>query len=195
MILRVAGGSLLGAMVLMFWGYAYWAVLLPPGTALRDVHDQPELARALGSLLPRAGTYFIPHMAEHEDDPQSGEHSHAELSEALGGTVAMVHFAPGAGNPLSPLTYLLSTAHFLLSTVLASLLLLVALPVLKTYARRAAFVFGLAVFATIAVRLTDPIWYRLPWAYFLYASLYLIVGWGLTALVMAAVLRPRSRPS
>ncbi len=191
MILRVFGGSLLATMVLMLWGYAYWALLLPPGTALRDLHDQPELARALGSLLPRAGTYFIPHVAEHEDDAESGEQSHAELSEALGGTVAMVHFAPGAGDPLSPSTYILSTAHFFISTVLASLLLLVALPVLKTYARRVAFVFGLAVFATFAVRLTDPIWYRLPWAYFLYVALYLVSGWFVAALLIAAVVRPR----
>ncbi|MCZ6531514.1 MAG: hypothetical protein O7A08_00965 [SAR324 cluster bacterium] len=190
MILRVIYGGALGAVVLMAFGYLYWALLLPPGTAIREVRDQPRLADALRSLLPAAGTYFIPHASasrQQSQGPRDGDH---RPPPELRGAVAMVHFNPQGGNPLSAQTYFLSFAHFVLSAGLAALLLAVALPALATYRRRAGFVFGLALFATFAVRLTDPIWYRLPWAYFLYSSLYLLVGWALAALVIAAVVRP-----
>jgi hypothetical protein len=110
------------------------------------------------------------------------------------GTVAMIHFDPQGGNPLSAQTYVLSSLHFLASSLLASVLLTVALPVLGTYLRRAGFVAGLGLFAAFAVRLTDPIWYRLPWEFFLYSSIYLIVGWGAAALAIAAIVRPAGRP-
>lgn len=105
----------------------------------------------------------------------------------------MIHYDPQGGNPLSARTYILSFAHFLASALLASLLLAAALPALKTYPRRMGFVFGLGLFAAFAVRLADPIWYGLPWAYFLYSLLYLVLGWGLAALAIAALIRPVAR--
>jgi hypothetical protein len=190
MMLRVLGGALSGALALMLSGYVYWAVLLPSGTALREVPDQAGLARVLGEFLPAGGTYFIPHAPAHGEDGHDEDAHHAAALAEVKGVVAMVHFDPQGGNPLSVRTYLLSFAHFLLSALLASLLLAAALPALKSYARRAAFVFGLALFAAFAVRLADPIWYRLPWSYFVYSLIYLVAGWGLAALAIAALVRP-----
>ncbi len=191
MILRVAGGTVLGAMVLMVWGYAYWDLLLPPGSALLDAADQPALAAALRSRLPTAGTYFIPHDSEQGDEAPGHGDPHAALVEQVEGTIAMIHYLPEGGNPLSPRTYIQSFVHFLATTLLASLLLTWVSPALGGYRQRAAFVFAVAVFAIFAIRFTDPIWYRLPWAYFLYVALYLVSGWFVAALLIAAVVRPR----
>ncbi len=77
MILRVLGGALSGALVLMLSGYVYWDLLLPSGTALRDVPDQAGLARALGEFLPGAGTYFIPHGSPDGENGHNEESPHA----------------------------------------------------------------------------------------------------------------------
>ena len=190
MILRIVTGTVVGAAVLMALGYVYWALILPPNTALIDAADQPALALALRSQLTKAGTYFIPHAAAPSGAHGNGAASHEHILPDLGGVVAMIHYDPQGGNPLSARTYILSFTHFLASTLMASLLLAVALPALKTYPRRAGFVFGLGLFAAFAIRLTDPIWYSLPWDYFLYSLSYLIVGWGLAALAISAVVRP-----
>jgi len=44
--------------------------------------------------------------------------------------------------------------------------------------------------ADSAVRLADPVWYRLPWPYFVYSLIYLVAGWGLAALAIAGPVRP-----
>ena len=108
------------------------------------------------------------------------------------GTIAMIHFAPNGGNPLAPVTWIVSFVHFVLTTLMASLLLVFALPVLESYGRRAGFVFAVAAFGIVAFRFTDPAWYRLPWDYFLYVGLYLITGWLAAALVIAAIVHPRA---
>lgn len=206
MILRVIGGTLLGALVLMGWGYSYWDLILPPNTAFLDSPRQPALAEALRSHLPKAGTYFIPHDSEEDHlrradgkdgkDGKGGvdreEDPHDTLVKQVKGTIAMIHFAPNGGNPLAPVTWIVSFVHFVLTTLMASLLLVFALPVLESYGRRAGFVFAVAAFGIVAFRFTDPAWYRLPWDYFLYVGLYLITGWLAAALVIAAIVRPRA---
>lgn len=174
-------------------GYVYWAMLLPPNTALLDASDQPELARMLRSQLREAGSYLIPHAAGGSGAQSNEGGGHEHMLPDLDGVVAMIHYDPQGGNPLSARTYILSFAHFIASALLASLLLAVALPALKTYRRRVGFVFGLGFFAAFTIRLTDPIWYGLPWNYFLYSLVYLIVGWGLAALATAALVRPLAR--
>jgi len=206
MILRVIGGTFLGALVLMGWGYSYWDLILPPNTAFLDSPRQPALAKALRSYLPRAGTYFIPHDSEEDhlqradgkggQDGKGGanrdEDPHNALVKQVKGTIAMIHFAPKGGNPLAPVTWIGSFVHFVLTALMASLLLVMALPVLDSYGKRAGFVFAVAAFGIIAFRFTDPIWYRLPWDYFLYVGLYLFTGWLAAALAIAAVVRPRA---
>lgn len=203
MISRVIGGTLLGALVLMAWGYSYWDLILPPETAFLEAPRQPALAEALRSHLPAAGTYFIPHDSEEhptetnrkerEENAGRDEDAHTTLVKQVKGTIAMIHFAPNGGNPLAPVIWIVSFAHFVLTTLMASLLLLVALPMLDGYGQRAGFVFAVAAFGIIAFRFTDPAWYRLPWDYFLYVALYLITGWLGAALVIAAIVRPKKK--
>ena len=203
MILRVIGGTLLGALVLMGWGYSYWDLILPPDTAFLDPPRQPALAEALRSHLPAAGTYFIPHDPEdhhpqadgsgRKEDAHRDEDPHEAMVKQVKGAVAMIHFAPNGGDPLAPVTWIVSFVHFVLTTLMASLLLVLALPVLESYGKRTVFVFAVAAFGIIAFRFTDPAWYRLPWDYFLYVALYLTTGWLAAALVIAAIVRPRGK--
>lgn len=194
MIFRVLGGALLGGTVLLVWGYLFWAVLLPPGWAIREAPDQPGLARALRTHLPRAGTYLIPHVSqsgkESEEDGNGHDAAHLDMVRQVDGVIAMIHYDPRGGDPLTAGTYFQSFFHFLGSTLAASLLLAVALPGLGNYFKRAGFVFCVAVFGIFAFRIADPFWYRLHWDYFLYASLFLVVGWAMAALVIAAMVRP-----
>ncbi|MEE8435965.1 MAG: hypothetical protein V3S64_14365 [bacterium] len=197
------GGTFLGALVPMGWGYSYWDLILPPNTAFLDPPRQPALAEALRSYLPTAGTYFIPHDLEdhhpqadgsgRKEDAHHDEDPHTAMVKQVKGTIAMIHFAPNGGNPLAPVTWIISFVHFVLTTLMASLLLVFALPVLESYGKRAGFVFAVAAFGIIAFRFTDPAWYLLPWDYFLYVALYLITGWLAAALVIAALVRPRGK--
>ena len=70
------------------------------------------------------------------------------------------------------------------------LLLLVALPALESYARRVAFVCGLGVFAAVAVRLSEPILWHLPWGHFLHGATYDAASWLVAGLVLGAIVKP-----
>ena len=111
----------------------------------------------------------------------------------MNGTIAMIHYAPARGDPLAPETYVGSFVHFLVTALLASLLLAMMLPALGGYWSRAGFVFAVALFGIVAFRFAEPLWYRLPWDFFLYVALYLVVGWFMAALAIAAAVRPRRR--
>ena len=80
-----------------------------------------------------------------------------------------------------------------MTSLVAALLLALAQPVLESFGRRAAFVFGLGVFAALAVRPSDVIWWHLPWSQALHGAVYDGLTWLIGALVLAAIVHPSRR--
>jgi len=182
MFVRMLVAAVLATFWLMIWGFLFWAVLLPENSGLLNVTRQDELARVLREHLPQEGTYYIPHAHQ--------EHGDGAVDATTDGTIAMVHFAPAGGDPLNLATYGLGALHFFVTSFFLTILLTVALPALEGYRSRVLFMWGVALFGIVAIEWTDPVWYRVPWEYFLYVSGFLAVGWLGAALIIATLVYP-----
>ncbi len=109
----------------------------------------------------------------------------------IAGPIVMLHYNLDGIDPFSLGTYLRGFLHFLVTTVVAGLILLLAMPGLDTFSRRVFMILGLGVFAAVAVRLSDPIWWRLPWPFHVYGSIFLITGWLFAGITMAWIIHPK----
>lgn len=187
--IRVLLGTLLSAVALALWSLLFWVVLSGPGSGVRAVPNEPALIQMLQAQLPRSGTYYLPEPPK----PQPGVARSAALQgfrqREAAGPIALIHFNREGFDPLSPKAYLALAAQALAASLVAALLLRLALPALEGFVQRAGFVFGLGVFGALAVRLSDPLWWHLPWSYYLHGAVYDAVSWLVAGLVLAAVVR------
>jgi hypothetical protein len=91
----------------------------------------------------------------------------------------------------SLLVYAMGFGHFLVTSFLAAVVLLLAAPGLRAYPARVFFVFLVGVFASVAVHLSYPIWFHHPWPVHLVQAGYTASSWLLAGVVLGLVIRPR----
>jgi|GEM_PF-355027 len=190
MAVRVLVGAVVSAVALMLWGFMFWVVLSAPGGATRALPDEPALMQTLREHLPASGTYYFPlppSPTPSRDDRAAVE---AFRQRELAGPIGMIHFRREGADPLSPFVYVERGLHAFVSSLIAALLLVVALPELEGFVQRTAFVFGLGVFAAVAVRFSEPIWWHLPWRHFVHGAIYDSVSWLIAGVVLAAIVKP-----
>jgi hypothetical protein len=183
---RVVIAAILAAVVLMAWGMVFWAVSPLPYVVFHPLPNGDALAGTLKENIPESGVYFYPF----QDPSVRGEAAEALMAKHRQGPLVQVFYRKDGVDPLSPETYALGFANFFFSALIAGGLLLMAAVNLASYGSRAAFVFLVGLFATVSIHLATPIWFHLPWPYFLLMAAYHTVGWLLAGLVIAAVVRP-----
>ncbi len=188
---RMLLGAVISAAVLLVWSVLFWMVLSAPGKAVRAVPDETALMQSMREAVPGAGAYYFPMPPGPGPGAERASVVEAFRRRHVHGPVGLLLINPEGSDPLSPRTYLLAFGHALLASLVAALLLRIALPVLESYLARALFVFLLGVFAAVAVQLSDPIWWRLPWSHHLHGAAYHVLTWLLGGLVLAAVVKPR----
>ena len=190
MFFRLLFGSLAGAVILMAWGFLFWVVLIPPGKVVLAAPGELALAETIANALPASGTYFIPQPPQKAQGGGDAEFDEFRARH-IAGPIMMLHYNMRGADPLSLGVYLRGFLHFLVTTLLAGMILLLALPGLNSYLRRLVMIFGLGVFAAVTVRLSDPVWWHLPWPFHVYGAIFLISGWLLAGIVMAWIIHPK----
>lgn len=191
MAVRLVGGAVAGALALMAWGFVYWVLLDAPGAALRAVPDEAGLMAQLREALPASGVYVFPMPPGRDGARAAGSTPETFRTRHRAGPVGMIQFTREGREPLSPRVYLAGFLHGFAACLLAGWLLALAQPALETWLHRWAFVSALGLFAVLAVRGYDPIWWNLPWHHALQMAAYQAVGWVLAGGVLAAIVRPR----
>jgi hypothetical protein len=187
MFLRVVGGAVLAAVVLMAWGFVFW-LFLPFGKAvLQKLPGEEVVVKTLKENIPRTGVYTYP---SRENTSSSVEAQDAIMKQHLAGPIVEIIYRKEGLDPLSPSTYGWGFAHFFVSGLLAGLLLALALPRLKSYVARVLFIFLLGAFAAFFVDLSAGIWMHHPWELPLLWAAYHGSSWLLAGLAMAAVIKP-----
>lgn len=190
MVARVLLGAAVSALALMLWGFLFWVVLSAPGGTVQPLPDEVPLMESLHQSIPRSGTYVFPTPPRPESGLEELPALEAYRLRHIAGPVGLLYFNREGTDPLSAGTYVLGLAHFFVASLLAALLLVLALPVLAGYVARALYVFGLGVFATVSMRLFDPIWWHLPWGHFLHSAVYHAASWLVAGIVLAGIVKP-----
>lgn len=190
--MRVLLGTVISAVALALWSVLFWVVLAGPGGGVRAVPDEAGLMQTLQAQLPRSGTYYVPMPPQPQPgvprDPALQSFRQREIS----GPIALIQFNRRGVDPFSTMAYLRLAAQTLAASLIAALLLRAALPVLEGFVQRVGFVFALGVFAAVAVRLSEPLWWHLPWPYYLHGAVYDAGSWLVAGVVLGAIVkRPR----
>jgi hypothetical protein len=188
--MRVLMGAVASALALMLWSFMFWVVLAAPGGSLLRVPDEQAFLATLKDKLPLSGSYVFPLPPTAEPGRDPGPALEAFRQRQISGPMGMLHFNRRGADPLSPITYGRGFIHLFAASLIAALLLRMALPALETYLHRAAFVTGLGIFAAVAVRCYDPIWWHLNWGFFLHAAFYDVTAWLVSGLVLAGIVQP-----
>jgi hypothetical protein len=187
--MRLLIGSILAALGMFFWGFAYWA----GGLGDPFTHLSPEAETAVSATLKThletAGLYMIP-------EPKNGtmEESNARFAA---GPYALIHFRPTGIQMGDPATMGVGFLHMFLCSLLLALALHLALAFRppsygEAPAYAAVFKLGalIGLLATIFANLSQPIWWHTAWDVAFKFAAYDLVAYGIAAAILAHFVRP-----
>jgi hypothetical protein len=191
-MVRLLVAVVLAAVVHFAWGFAFWAKSPLSKEMVQKLPKGDRVAGVLEESIPETGVYFYPA----GDCPMTSDDQAAidkfMAAHRRGPLVQVIYHKEGV-EPMSVAGMGLGFVHLAAGSLLAGLLLLLALPALDTYLRRVLFVFGLGVFAVVALHFANPVWFHHPWKFTLLQSFFDVVGWLLAGIVLAAIIRPAGR--
>jgi hypothetical protein len=178
---RVILGSVVGAVLMFFWGFFYWGLSSFPYQVMAPAPNQEALAKTINDALPASGVYLLPH-------PKVGS---PEQSQALmkAGPLMQINIEKQGVDPMDPSVFGFGFLHMLLSTFLMALVLRMAAPARAGFGAR----FQIAALAGLAAacysNLGKPIWWHQTWGYHVLNFGFDLGSWLLAALALAWFVR------
>jgi hypothetical protein len=180
----VAG--LCGTAALVIWGMLFWGWLYQFFGIFNKLPVDRELADLLVANETATATYFFPW-------PRNTPETFAAFVEQhRTGPFFQLSYIREGVDPQSPTKILLGVLHYFVVAMLAAVLVRLALPTPASFGRRFLVVFLAGVIGTTFIRLSDPIWFHLPWQHALGNALYELIAWLLLGLVTGALLKHRT---
>jgi hypothetical protein len=187
--MRLLIGSILAALGMFFWGFAYWA----GGIGDPFTHISPEAEAAISTTLKTQlqthGLYMIP-------DPKNGtmEESNARFAA---GPYAMIHFRPTGIQMGDPATMGVGFLHMLLSALLLAIVLKLAVDFRPpSYGEAPGYVAVLklgaliGLLATVFTNFSQPIWWHVAWDVAFKFAAFDLVSYLIAAAILAHFVRP-----
>ncbi len=191
--MRILLGGVLGAVVLFVWSFLYWVVLSERLLPYNHMKDESAVVEVLVENLRETGVYWFP-MPKHDLDATKEEKkaaTEAWQEKHQEGPLGTVIYITDGRKAMAPSTLVKGFVIDFVSALLASILLCCACG-RRGYAARAAFVFGLGLFAAVSVHLIAWNFMLNPMGFTLLKIGDSIVGWFLAGLVIAAVVKSRA---
>src|SRR5438105_4119262 len=111
MIVRLIIGALVSAVILMGWGFLFWAVLPLHQRVMHALPNEQRTLLGLAEDIHTSGVYLAPWRAEPGNDP--GENKEAEETwkrKQSEGPIVQIIYRKDGTDPRSPITYALGFA-------------------------------------------------------------------------------------
>jgi len=187
-MIRILVAALLGAIVYYVWGMLAWMALPLHTPTMTGLVDEAAVTNILTEQNLETGVYSAP-MWENEaamSDPDS-----AFTKNHLRGPIYTIYYQRDGMVPMGPKVLLMGvTIDFAASLLAALLLSCAASGCCQSYWRRVGFVAGLGVFTAVVGHGAYWNWMYFPTDYTIAFMIDNIVGWTLTGLVIAAIVKP-----
>ena len=168
---------------LMVWGMAFWAVLYEPLATFGDLPNQAAVAQLLSENDTATGTYFFPW-------PRNTAETRARWEEAhRRGPFFKLSYGREGVDPSSVGKLALGALHHVVVALIATLLIVLALPALPSFGRRFAVVFLAGAMGSVFIQIGDSVWFHLPWDYVRGAMVYELGAWTVMGAILAGLLR------
>ena len=187
MLKQIIIGGIVGGITLFAWGFISWTVLTWHFDTIRQDEGIHAVVANVTDHLPEAGVYFYPPMTEAHRSGEGGAEAWAELHRS--GPHGYVVVQPNGSEPTSPIMLAKGFVADVVAAMMASLLLIAALPSLRNYRARVVFVASLGVFAILSGYIVDGIFHDLPVRYTVGLATDTAIAWTLTGLALAAIVK------
>lgn len=179
-------GSVLGAIVLFFWSALAWMVIPWPGEPLRSFTDEDVVEQAIVANTPQSGNYILPN--PHRQGLTSEQQQKSAEKMFRGPMMfASIRLEPMGSMPKLMVLQFLS--QFVVALMATFLLLQTSA---LSYGTRVVFITVIGVLIFVGGKLDEWIWWSFSNAYMLMQIGALVIGWFLTALVVAAFVRGKA---
>lgn len=188
---RLLIASLLSGVLMMAWGFVFWALSPLPIDYFKPLPNQDAIVGALKEQLPASGVYIFPSVSPgHQGDPTKDP---AFVSKHKAGPIGLVVFHREGDEPMAPMTYAKGMGHFILTSFLLGLLMLIGGVQRRSFLLRWLFVGFAGAVAGVMICLSQPIWFHYPWDSQLFYAAYFTSSSLIGGLALAILLRsPRA---
>ncbi|MDH3215313.1 MAG: hypothetical protein OEN01_03360 [Candidatus Krumholzibacteria bacterium] len=187
MIGRTLLASVVGAVVLMAWGFVFWTMTPLGQNLIHTIDTEDAVIEVLDQNISESGVYFVPSTGMRD---KSGQEAFVEKHRR--GPLARISFRKEGADAQSPVVFIKGFVHSFLSVLLLVGIMIHALPRLASYRSRVVFVLLVGVFAGFFTHLSDPIWFHSPLQHSLYYMDFHILGWLFVGLALAPIIKPAS---
>ena len=188
MLKQIIIGGLLGGITLFMWGFVSWAAMDWHHSTVQSHEGVHAVVENIGDHLPETGVYYFPPMTFEQDDTQAME-AWMELHKTE--PHGMIFYNAVPGDPMPPSRLVRGFFVDVIASMMATILLVMALPSLSGYWSRVMFVLALGVFAIMSVHLVNGVFHDMPFTWTVGVSLDMTASWLLVGLVLASIIKSR----
>ncbi len=184
---RILVGSLIAAVVMFMFGFAFWAASGLSDRALSGAVDEQQARQMLSEQFPSDGTYKVPYSPDYED---------TVWQERMGeGPIATVIIKHGGKDMESPIMMVYGFVHYLACALLIAVLLSMAVGSgsggMTSFGKRLMFVTLTGVAMAAFHHGGNVVWWEYPSDFPLLTAAYDIGAWFLAGIVLAAMIKPK----
>ena len=184
---RIIIAGIAGGIVMFLWGAILHMLLPVGGMGIKTLPDEDTVVAAFKQSISEPGLYFFPGMDMSRK--LTPEEQKAWEEKYAAGPTGILVYQPHGGTELTAGPLLTEVA----SDIVAALLLAWVISLMvASYAARflAAAILGLFAWLTLSISYWN--WYGFPGSFILAEGIDQVIGWGLSGLVTAKIVRPRA---
>ena len=189
-VFRVFLSALLSAIVLMAWGFCFWALLPMADMVIHPLPDADVIMTDLQQSLKESGVYYHPIPPGPDDPPEVQEESRGLHRE---GPLVQIFYRTDGAEIMGPRTLGMGFAHFFISSLLLGVVLAAVAPALPSFGARAGIGILIVLFAAVMQEASHPIWFHHAWPYYYVQFAYDCGNALIMGLIGAAVIQRRGK--
>jgi hypothetical protein len=188
MLKQIIIGGIVGGITLFIWGFISWAAMDWHHATVRSHEGINAVVENIDEHLPETGVYYFPPMTFEINDTQAME-AWLELHNTQ--PHGMIFYNATPGEPMPPMRLVRGFLVDIIASMMATILLVMALPSLGGYWSRVFFVLALGVFAIMSVHLANGVFHDMPMSWTTGVAIDMTTSWLFVGLVLGALIRPQ----
>ena len=187
MLKQIIIGGIVGGITLFVWGFISWAAMDWHHATVQSHDGVNAVVEDIDEHLPGTGVYYFPPMLFEQGDTQAME-AWMELHKTQ--PHGMIFYNATPGDPMPPMRLVRGFLVDVIASMMATILLVMALPSLGGYWSRVFYVLALGVFAIMSVHLVNHVFHDMPLSWTTGVALDVTASWLFAGLVLGAIIRP-----
>jgi hypothetical protein len=185
MLKQTIVGGIVGGIILFIWGFISWAVMDWHEYTINGNHEGvAAVVDGMGENLPETGVYYFPPKPSDPAMEEAWTESHKIQPHGL------IFYTKETGDIMPPSMFLRGFCVDVIASMMAVVLLIMALPNLQSYWLRVMFVLSLGVFGVMSVHLVHGVFFTMPLTWTVGVGIDLVVSWLLVGLVLGGIVKP-----